>query len=117
MAHWEMTVENEKCWTDADLRRAVRDWEGPPRGEPEAELLVVARPVTDRGFEWAFLGWCQWGGLLLWPTPHADVEASLRDLTREEPIDSVAIADDSIDQVFDGGGDNSLRVYPEDVDT
>jgi hypothetical protein len=26
VAHWETTVENENCWTEADLRRAVRDW-------------------------------------------------------------------------------------------
>jgi hypothetical protein len=26
VAHWETTVGNDKCWTEADLRRAVRDW-------------------------------------------------------------------------------------------
>jgi hypothetical protein len=26
LTHWETTVENETRWTEADLRRAVRDW-------------------------------------------------------------------------------------------
>jgi len=101
------------------LRQAIRGARGVPMelreagGEAERELLIVARAVEPDGVEWAFLGWSEWGGLLLWSTPHPDAEQSLRDLTRDEPLEWVTVADESINAVLAGGGDHGVRVYPD----